>query len=82
MTSLPYRFSCKYKDSVIGDEVGTGLKEFCIELFHRDVIHFLEIGYEENHVHFLIQSIPNLSISEICMKVKSITTKEMFYVYP
>jgi REP element-mobilizing transposase RayT len=42
----------------------------------------LEIGYEENHVHFLIQSVPSLSISEICMKVKSITAKEIFRRFP
>jgi len=75
-------FPVKYRNSAISEEVGTGLKERCIELSHRYEIHFLEIGYEDNHVHFLIQSVPNLSISEICMKVKSITAKEIFKRFP
>jgi len=75
-------FPVKYRNSVISEEVGVGLKEISIELSHRYEIQFLEIGYEENHVHFLIQSVPDLSISEICMKVKSITAKEIFKRFP
>ncbi|WP_461640603.1 transposase [Labilibaculum euxinus] len=43
---------------------------------------FIEVGYEENHVHFLIQSVPSLSVSEMCMKVKSIMAKEIFRRFP
>lgn len=75
-------FPVKYRNSVINEEVGAGFKEICIELSRRYETHFLEIGYEDNHVHFLIQSVPNLSISEICMKVKSITVKEIFKRFP
>lgn len=49
-------FPVKYRSSVISEEVGTDLKEICMELSHRYEIHFLEISYEDNHVHFLIQS--------------------------
>ncbi|PIV93861.1 MAG: IS200/IS605 family transposase, partial [Flavobacteriaceae bacterium CG17_big_fil_post_rev_8_21_14_2_50_33_15] len=75
-------FPVKYRNSVITEGVGVGLKEICIDLSQRYEIHFLEIGYEENHVHFLIQSVPSLSVSEICMKVKSITAKEIFRRFP
>ncbi|WP_394801728.1 transposase [Chryseobacterium aahli] len=40
------------------------------------------LGYEESEVHFLIQSVPNLSVNEICMKVKSITVKEISKRFP
>ncbi|WP_202974460.1 transposase [Chryseobacterium elymi] len=33
-------FPVKYRNSVISEEVGIGLKEICIELFHRYEIHF------------------------------------------
>lgn len=39
---------------------------------------FLEIGTDENHVHFLIQTIPKLSPSQVIKVVKSITAKEVF----
>ena len=75
-------FPVKYRNSVITDEVGKGLRNICLDISARYEINFLEIGYEENHVHFLIQSVPSLSISEICMKVKSITAKEIFRRFP
>ena len=75
-------FPVKYRNSVITDEVGKGLRNICLDISARYEINFLEIGYEENHVHFLIQSVPSLSISEISMKVKSITAKEIFRRFP
>ena len=75
-------FPVKYRNSVITDEVGKGLRNICLDISARYEINFLEIGYEENHVHFLIKSVPSLSISEICMKVKSITAKEIFRRFP
>lgn len=75
-------FPVKYRNSVITKDVGKGLKDICLDISARYEINFLEIGYEENHVHFLIQSVPLLSISEICMKVKSITAKEIFRRFP
>ena len=75
-------FPVKYRNSVITDEVGKGLRNICLDISARYEINFLEIGYEENYVHFLIQSVPSLSISEICKKVKSITAKEIFRRFP
>ena len=39
---------------------------------------FLEIGIDENHVHFLIQTVPNILMSNMVKSVKSITAKQMF----
>ena len=38
----------------------------------------MEIGYEEGHVHFLVQSVPTNSVDEIIRVVKSITAREIF----
>lgn len=75
-------FPVKYRNSVITKEVGNGLKAICLDISERYEIIFLEIGYEENHVHFLIQGVPSMSVSEIFMKVKSITAKEIFRRFP
>ena len=37
---------------------------------------------EEDHVHFLVQSVPTLAVSKIVMTVKSITAKEIFKSFP
>ncbi len=48
----------------------------------RHEIHFIEIGADEDHVHFLIQSVPVLSPERIVQIVKSITAREIFRQYP
>jgi len=50
----------------------------CIKILHRYEINFLEIENHENHVHFLIQGIPIMSVFKIVQIVKSITAREIF----
>ncbi len=83
-TLLLYHIVCplKYRRSVITDEIGKGLKEICLQISERYEINFLEIGYELDHVHFLVQSVPNKDVSEITRTIKSITAKQLFQRYP
>lgn len=75
-------FPLKYRKGVITEEIGEGLKEICLEITDRYEINFVEIGYESDHVHFLIQSVPSMSVSEISRSIKSITAKQLFQRYP
>ncbi len=72
-------FPLKYRRSVITEEIGESLKDICIEISERHEMNFVEIGYESDHVHFLVQSVPSLSVSEIARKLKSITAKQLFH---
>ncbi len=76
-TLLLYHIVCpmKYRRSIISKDIGESLKENCIQISERYEIHFVEIGHESDHVHFLVQSVPNLSVSEITRTIKSITAK-------
>ena len=71
-------FPLKYRKKVITEEIGEGLKEICIEISERYEINFVEIGYEEDHVHFLVQSVPMVSVQSIVQKLKSLTAREIF----
>ena len=51
----------KYRRVVVSDEVENVIKETCIEISKRYDMYFLEIGADKDHVHFLIQSVPNYS---------------------
>jgi len=75
-------FPLKYRRSVITEEIGESLKEICKGISERYEINFVEIGYESDHVHFLVQSVPHLSVSEITRKLKSITAKQLFQHHP
>jgi putative transposase len=81
---LLYHFVCpaKYRKSVFDENVDKGIKEICIEISKRYQMHFLEIGTDKNHVHFLIQSVPTYSCTKIITIIKSITAKEIFKQYP
>jgi putative transposase len=81
---LLYHLVCpiKYRRSVLSDSVEISLIEVCENISNRYEIHFLEIGTDENHVHFLIQSVPMLSVKVIVQTVKSITAKELFRLHP
>ena len=83
-TLLLYHIVCplKYRRGVITKEIGETLKEICQEISERYEINFIEIGYETDHVHFLIQSVPDLSVTEVTRTIKSITAKQLFAKHP
>jgi REP element-mobilizing transposase RayT len=66
-------FPAKYRREVFTERVDKALKWACLEMEPRYEIYFLEIGTDKNHAHFLVQSIPTRSPTDIAMKIKSIT---------
>ena len=68
-------FPTKYRRKVITSEVEETLKQLCIGISQRCEIKILKIGNDEDHVHFLIQSVPNNSIKRIATVLKSITAR-------
>jgi REP-associated tyrosine transposase len=81
---LLYHIVCpaKYRKAVFSEEVGNELKEICIEISKRYEIHFVEIGTDGDHVHFLVQSVPTYSPTKIVRTIKSITARELFRRVP
>jgi len=53
-----------------------------LELGIRYEYKFLEIGIDGDHVHFLIQTIPNIRISGMVNTIKSITARIIFKSHP
>ncbi|MFZ5954656.1 MAG: IS200/IS605 family transposase [Candidatus Dependentiae bacterium] len=77
---LMYHIVCpaKYRKAVFNEEIDKILKLVCLEIELRYEIEFLEIGTDRDHVHFLVQSVPTYSPTEIVKKIKSITAREIF----
>ena len=75
-------FPLKYRKKLITEEIGEGLKQICLEISDRYEVSFIEIGYESDHVHFLVQSVPNYSVSQMVRMLKSITAKRLFKKFP
>ncbi len=58
------------------------LNDVCIETPERYEIIFIEIGNDKDHVYFLVQSVPTITVTKIVTIIKSITAREIFKVYP
>lgn len=81
---LIYHLVCpaKYRRVVINEKVDMVIKQTCLEIAKRYQVHFLEVGTDNDHVHFLIQSVPMYSPTKIATMVKSITAREVFRQAP
>ena len=81
---LLYHIVCpvKYRRKVITKEVEQTLKETCIGISERYEIQFVEIGLDEDHAHFLVQSVPTLPPGRIVQILKSITAREIYRQNP
>ena len=71
-------FPAKYRRTVFDARVDKELEKTCREIEKRYQLHFLEIGTDEDHVHFLVQSVPTYNVTKIVKMVKSITAREIF----
>ncbi len=81
---LLYHLVCaaKYRKVVFTERVDKILEETCLEISKRYEILFLEIGTDQDHVHFLIQSVPMYSPKKVVQVVKSVTAREIFRLVP
>ncbi|WP_456440121.1 IS200/IS605 family transposase [Psychroserpens sp.] len=81
---LLYHFvsSAKYRRVVFSTKVDKVLVEICEEIEKRYEVCFLEIGTDDDHVHFLIQSVPMYSAIKVVKIVKSIIAREVFVRCP
>ena len=84
VTVLVYHlvFPTKYRQMSIDSKVEIGIKDICLEIQKRYEIHFIEIGTDNDHVHFLIQSVPVSSVTKIVTMIKSITGRKLFERIP
>ena len=75
-------FCIKYrKDLFLEEKYVETVKEICKKLENRYHMKFETIGFDEDHVHFLLETIPKYSPSQIFRVVKSITAIELFKRY-
>ena len=81
---LIYHIVCpaKYRRVVFDEKVERVVRDTCLEISNRYEVEFLEIGIDQNHVHFLVQSVPEYSAKKVVQTIKSITAREVFRQVP
>ena len=75
-------FPAKYRKKVFDENIDKKLRDVCIEISERYEIIFIEIGNDEDHVHFLVQSVPTITVTKVVTTIKSITAREIFKEFP
>ena len=71
-----------YRRKAITEIVSRTIKETCLEIQERYEFWFVEIGTDEDHIHFLIQTVPFSRPSSMVQLIKSITAKQVFKKNP
>jgi len=75
-------FVVKYRKDLFKEQAYTeSIKRICEEIQKRYYLRFETIGFDEDHVHFMLQSVPKYSASKIFQIVKSITAIQMFELH-
>ena len=84
VSALIYHIVCpaKYRRVIFNEEVDNTLRSVSIEISKRYQLHFLEIGVDRDHVHYLVQSVPTYSPTKIVTIIKSLTAREVFKLHP
>ncbi len=75
-------FPAKYRRVVFDESVDRVLSEVCLKIEKCYQVKFLEIGTDDDHVHFLIESVPTYSVTKLVTMIKSLTAREIFKKCP
>ena len=76
-------FVVKYrKDLFLNEEYVAFMKGTLEELEKRYFLVTETIGFDQDHVHLLMQAAPRYSLSKVVQIVKSITAKQLFKRFP
>lgn len=83
-TIIMYHLVCaiKYRRDVLTEEVTNTIVNVCLDITDKYGIEFIEVGTDVNHVHYLIQTPPKYSPTQIVTIIKSITARMVFKINP
>ena len=79
-----YHIVCpaKFRKMIFTDSVAQTVKQVCMDIGMRYEIYIVEIGTDDDHVHFLVQSVPMMLPTRIVQTIKSITAKQVLDHHP
>ena len=84
VSRLIYHVVCpiKYRHDIIDDKIRKTIFRTCNSISESHELYFIEVGTDVNHVHFLLQSVPTYSPTQIVSDVKSIIARAVFKYHP
>jgi REP element-mobilizing transposase RayT len=71
-------FPAKYRRVVFDEQVDEVLREICLDIENRCQMKFLEIGTDQDHIHFLVQSVLTYRVANLVKMIKSLNAREIY----
>ena len=68
-------FPAKYRRAVLDRIVDEKVRDVCLEIEKCYELKFLEIDSDKDHMHFLVQSVPQNSVTQLVTLIKSLTAR-------
>ena len=75
-------FVLKYRKDLMTPQIFEYMRKICENITKRYFIYFDALGYEEDHVHLVIEGAPRYSPSRIMQICKSILAIQIFKQFP
>ena len=75
-------FPIKYRKALLQNDIPLAIAKLAGEIALRYDIEFEKIGYDQDHIHILLNFPPKYSGSDVVRIFKSITAKELFKQFP
>ncbi len=75
-------YPAKYRRLIFSENINESLKDVCLEIEKRYEVYFLEIGADNDHIHFFVAISSNQKSPQIIKILKSIIAREIFKRHP
>lgn len=75
-------FVCKYRRKLlVSNNIASDIKRLSLEAYekHNVVIHYMEV--DKDHIHYMIETTPNINLSNFVKMLKSYTTYHIWQKY-
>lgn len=75
-------FVCKYRKKLLSaNNIASDIKKLSLEICsnHNVIIHYMEV--DKDHIHYMIETTPNINLSNLVRTIKSYTTYHIWKKY-
>ena len=69
---------CKYRRKVLDDEIESSLREIFTDIAEHSHFTVKHMGFDKDHVHLFVKSVPSFSVLEIVRRLKQVSTRRLW----
>lgn len=73
---------CKYRRKVINADVEMHLRDIFNDIALHSHFKILHIGFDKDHVHMFVSSVPSFSVLQIVRRLKQVSTRRLWKICP